>query len=82
MQYTCWYANPVFWVACLLFLLRKSLWAGVVALLALILGIGVWSPFSQSSYLFGYWLWVGSMAVLAGGSMYDWSRCRFRTFRG
>jgi serine/threonine protein kinase len=69
-QYPCWYANPVLWVGWILLLLRKWLWAGLMALGALALGMSVWSPFSQSSYLFGYWLWGASMAVLAGGGLY------------
>jgi hypothetical protein len=72
MQYPCWYANPVIWSACTLFFLRKWLWVGLVPLLALILAISVWSPFSQSSYLIGYWLWVASLPVVAGSGVYAW----------
>ncbi len=76
MQYTCWYANPVFWAACTLFLLRRWLWTGVAALVAVVLALQVWDPFSQSRYLVGYWAWVGSMAGLAGGGLYGWWRQR------
>jgi tRNA A-37 threonylcarbamoyl transferase component Bud32 len=76
-QFTCWYANPALWAACVLLVFRKWLWAGLAGLLALGLGISVWSPFSQSSFLVGYWLWVASMAVLAGGCFYPmWNRWR------
>jgi predicted Ser/Thr protein kinase len=71
MQSTCWYANPVLWVACILLVLRKWLWAGLVALVALGLGLSVWDPFSQSRFLFGFWLWLASMAALASGSLYE-----------
>jgi predicted Ser/Thr protein kinase len=71
-QYPCWYANPALWAGCVLVLLRRWLWGGLVGLLALILGMTVWNPFSQSRYLAGYWVWVASMAVLAGGSLYAW----------
>jgi hypothetical protein len=72
MGYTCWYANPAFWAACTLFLLRRWVWAGVMAVLAVVLALQVWDPFSQSRYLPGFWAWVGSMAGLAGGGLYGW----------
>jgi hypothetical protein len=76
-QSTCWYANPVLWAACLLLLFRRWLWAGLAALLAVALGISEWNPFSQSRYLIGYWLWMASMAVLAGGCFYGvWKQRR------
>jgi predicted Ser/Thr protein kinase len=71
-QYACWYANPAFWIACILLFLRKWLWAGMGALAAVILGMSVYDPFSQSLYLAGFWIWVASMAIFAGGSFVGW----------
>src|SRR5262249_31936928 len=42
----------------------------------LTLGMNVWSPFWQSSFLVGKWMWVASMAVWAGGGLLVWWRGR------
>jgi hypothetical protein len=67
-----WYANPVFWLACGLLALRRWLGAGLAAVGAVGLGLSWWSPFSQSEFRVGYWVWLGSMAVVAGAGFYGW----------
>jgi len=76
----CWYANPVGWMAWLLLLSRRWLWAALAA------GVALW--LSLTYFLFaklaeqghgcamGYWVWVGSFAVLLIGSLGGWGMGR------
>lgn len=70
-----WCANPVLWVGCLLLVAgwwRGAALAGGVALIlgsAMILAVAIGGPqadfqWSVADYRGGYWLWLGSMALL------------------
>jgi hypothetical protein len=75
-----WFANPVFWAACSLFALRKWAWAGLLALVAVALGLaeaapdlcGYRPPGQGGEYLIGYWLWLSGMAMLAAFGLVGW----------
>jgi hypothetical protein len=71
-----WYANPLFWLALILLLLRRRFLASVAALAALGVGLSEANrPESvHNKYLAGYWLWLCSMAIFAGGSFGGWCR--------
>ncbi len=68
-----WFANPVFWVACSLLALRRWALAGLLAVVAIGMGLieavpdmGGYRPMEQrGEYLAGYWMWLSSMAMLA-----------------
>lgn len=70
MDYTCWYANPVFWTSLVFFACRSWWWAGTLSGLAAALALTAWDPFSPSVYHRGYWLWLASMGLLAAASLY------------
>jgi hypothetical protein len=70
-----WFANPVLWVGYLLFVARRWRWAALAGAVALVLGSAmviiavVGDPkadlrWSVADYRVGYWLWLGSMALL------------------
>jgi hypothetical protein len=62
-----WFANPLFWVGLVLWLLKRRHEAGLAAFLALLLGSGtlVFAVFLHS----GYYAWLASFALLAGASL-------------
>src|SRR5262249_11277189 len=71
-----WYANPAFWAGCVLLALGRWGWAGLLGAAAVALGLNAYDPFSQSRYLQGFWLWIGSMAGLGACALYQWWRLR------
>jgi hypothetical protein len=62
-----WLANPVFWVGVLLLCANRPLAAGWVGCVAFLLGMWAGSAPEFERLLSGYYLWVGSMALLSGG---------------
>jgi hypothetical protein len=64
-----WLANPVFWVGILCGAARQWRWAGWLGALSGVLALVVLPRYAALvADQPGYWLWVGSAAVLAGGS--------------
>jgi hypothetical protein len=72
----CWTANFFLWMGLLLLAVRR--WAfsaaagGIALLLALSYPLHATLAGRSDSLLAGYWLWLGSMAALAGGGLVGW----------
>jgi hypothetical protein len=82
-----WLANPLLWLGCLALLIRRSLWAGVIGLIAVPLALSVFFAgdvpvYLVDTFLAGYWMWVASMVLLAGGGLYGWWRSRRQSRAG
>lgn len=72
-----WYANPLLWLAWCFFLGRLYGTAAGVALVAMLLGIDAVREFWASGgygfdFYSGYYVWLGSMALLILAGCWDW----------
>ena len=89
-----WLANPLAWVAAFLLAWRLWPWAALAATGAAVLALREFvsellTP-TGSVFLAGYWLWAGSMVVLALAALAGWvrlvarenRRSVFQVFRG
>jgi hypothetical protein len=74
LGYTSWYANPALWAGGALLALRCWRCAAVMAHAALILSLSDVPVERGTRALEGYWVWVGSTALLAGCGLYGWWR--------
>jgi hypothetical protein len=73
-----WWANPVLILGWFLLLARRARGAAVAGAVALFLSLGTWLP-PVGEPRVGYFLWVGSMAALVGGSLWTRTRLARRT---
>lgn len=71
-DHICWYANPLLWLGYVLLILRRWSWATLLGLAAFAAAVAVYNPLGVSFYFRGFWLWVASIAVLAGSGAYGW----------
>ncbi len=72
-----WLANPLLWLGCVALWFRKPLWAGLFGLTAMGLALtSLLSGNAPSGLFLGAWMWLASMALLAGTGFYDWRRPR------
>lgn len=71
-----WLANPLFWAAVVLLALR--LWVAAAAFAIFAFWVAGWEAVANQLYGYGnafyagYWLWAGSMAVLAAAAAAGW----------
>lgn len=75
-----WFANPLYWLSCIMFMLRRCRFSAIAGMAAILIGFGgtfsaFWfnlpadsggvSELALSQFLLGFWLWLAAPGLIA-----------------
>jgi hypothetical protein len=84
-----WFANPLYWLGCITFLMQRYRFSAIAGMAAILIGFsGTFSAFwfnlpadsggvselALSQFLLGFWLWLVAPGVIALVSMISWRK--------
>ncbi|WP_008312030.1 hypothetical protein [Leptolyngbya sp. PCC 6406] len=79
-----WFANPLYWLCCITFMIKRYRFSAITGIVAILIGFGgtfsaFWfnlpadsggvSELALSQFLFGFWLWLVAPSVIALASI-------------